>query len=478
MRNFICSLVAIFLLWGCHAKPSSSIENTTSQHTITSLKNFKKGVVIDSVICSDDASQIYSIYLPTKYDTSKKWPIIYFFDPHGVGNLPVHIYKDLAEKYGFILAGTYNSKNGTPWENSEKAAQALMKDTWIRLSLDNNRLYTFGFSGGAMVASMVAIRDGGISGVIACGGGFPEQHPPIKEPFSFISFVGNKDFNNMPVKQLDKLLDSTSIPHQLIVFNGKHQWAPVTYIEEAFQWLDVDAMRMKTLPKNDSMVKSIREKFVKEAEGFYKEGNMVQEYYTYKKLLNYLRDLDELGNYANKVHELENSEKLEKYFTNEQTFEAQEAQEILEFRGHLSTMDETWWENKISIMKSIVKHDTSSPVALQTQRMLSYLSLVMYMGADNEFKTRNYSAASYFVGLYALVDPQNPEHSYLSASLDMMDHESAKALSMLKEAVKLGFSDSRRLEQDSNFVSLHNSKEYKKLLQEIADKPERLDMTK
>ena len=482
MRYSICLFISTFFLCGCHSKSSSSKENDVSnvplRQSTEVLKPLKKGIVIDSVVCADDSSQIYAVYLPTKYDTTKKWPIIYFFDPHGVGNLPVKLYKDLAEKYGFILAGTYNSKNGMPFDVSDKAAQALMKDTWLRLSLDSKRLYTFGFSGGAKVASMVAISDGGIAGVVACGGGFPEEHPPLKQSFSFISFVGDEDFNNMTVRQLDKLLDSTSLAHQLIVFHGKHQWSPVSYIEQAFQWLDADAMRMKTMPKNDSIIKSIKEGFLKEAADYHQEKNMVEEYYTYKKLLNFLRDLDDMGKYADKVHQLENSPVLEKYFNDEATFEAQEAQEFLEFRAHLSKMDQAWWNNKVSIMKKLIERDSVSPVGLQTQRMLSYLSLVMYMGASNELNTHNYAGASYFNGLYAMVDPENPEHSYLSACLDMTDNNSSKALQMLHEAVKLGFSDSRRLEQDSTFASLHNAPEYKRLLKEMASKPEQLDMTK
>ena len=117
-------------MWGCHGKSSSAKgNNSTSEplrHSGADLKPFKKGIVIDSVICADDSSQIYAVYLPAHYDTNKKWPVIYFFDPHGVGNLPVLIYKDLAEKYGFILAGTYNSKNGMPWESSEKSAEACV----------------------------------------------------------------------------------------------------------------------------------------------------------------------------------------------------------------------------------------------------------------------------------------------------------------------------------------------------------------
>jgi hypothetical protein len=480
MRYTVYFLVLILSLCGCHAKSSSSGRNNlpgdAENRRSMPSKPLPKGLVIDSVICSDNSSQIYSIYIPSNYDTTKKWPIIYCFDPHGNGNLPVKLYKDLAEKYGFILAGTYNSKNGMAWENCETASQALMKDTWMRLSLDNNRLYTCGFSGGAMVASMIAISEGGIAGVISCGGGFPQDHS-IKQPFTYISLVGEKDFHYVSVKQLDKLLDSTSLTHQFIVFDGKHQWPPQLCLEQAMQWLDMDAMRTKIMPKNDSMIKSIQDRLILEAEDWHKKRNIVQEYYTYKELLNYMRDLADMGKYAAIIQQLENSETLQKYLRDEETLEAEEDQEILEFRAHISRMDETWWENKISIMKKLVYADSTSPEALQTQRMLGYLSLEMYMGSVSELNERNYAASSYFVNLYDMVDPENPEHSYLNACLDMIDHQSDKALDLLNDAVKQGFSDSRRLENDSNFVALHDKPEFKKLLKEIASKPEKLDMT-
>jgi len=481
MRYSICFFITAFFLFGCHSKSSSSKENTvqneTPKYSRTMLKPLKQGIVIDSVFCADDSSQIYAVYLPTKYDTLKKWPIIYFFDPHGVGNLPILLYKDLAEKYGFILAGTYNSKNGMQWENSEMAARAFIKDTRLRFSLDNSRLYSCGFSGGAMVASMVAISDGGIAGVITCGGSMPSDHP-LKQPFSYISFVGDKDFHYVSVKQLDKALDSSPLAHQLIVFNGKHQWPPASSLEKGFQWLDVDAMRMKTMQKNDSIIKSIREQFINEADEWHKKGNAVQEYYAYKMLLNFLRKIDDVDKYSDKVKQLENSEPLKKYFKEEESLEADESQKLDEFRAHLSQMDKSWWDGKISEMKKLIEKEPASPASLQTQRLFSYLSLVMYMQASGEFNNRNYPAASYFVELYAMVDPENPEHSYLSACLDMTDHNSAKALQMLQNAVKLGFSDVKRLQKDSNFVSLHDAPEFKNLLNEIASRPEKLDMTK
>ena len=204
----------------------------------------------------------------------------------------------------------------------------------------------------------------------------------------------------------------------------------------------------------------------------------MQEYFTYKKLVNFLHGVDDVGEYKSKVHQLENLAALKKYFKDEEIIEEHESEQIDEFKSQLSHMDQAWWNSKIPSMKKRIERDTVSPEALQTQRMLGYLSLIMYMEASGEFNARNYPAASYFVGLYAEVDPKNPEHSYLGACLDMTNHNPTHAMEMLQGAVKLGFSDSKRLQADSNFVTLHKTPEYKKLLKEIAAKPEKLDMTK
>src|SRR5581483_9854225 len=265
MKRKYCTLLAL-LIWGCHNPSSSSntAEGTNvssnSNQSQTSAKPLDKGMT-DTVVCANDLSQRYAVYVPSSYDSKKHYPIIYFFDPHGVGNLPLRVYKDLADKYGYILAGTYNSKNGMQWPESEKAAQAMMQDSWGRVSVDNNRIYTFGFSGGARVASSVALYDGGIAGVVACGGAFPERNPSFKTQFCFLGFVGERDFNYVEMKSVDKQLDQTSLAHQLMVYHGKHQWPPASVAEQAFQWLDANAMKLKLIPKNDSLLKAIKEQF-------------------------------------------------------------------------------------------------------------------------------------------------------------------------------------------------------------------------
>lgn len=75
---------------------------------------FEKGKVIQNVTCRKDITQSYSLYLPSKYNKDQKWPVVYAFDSHGKGLIPVELFKDEAEMYGYIVVGSNNSKNGTP----------------------------------------------------------------------------------------------------------------------------------------------------------------------------------------------------------------------------------------------------------------------------------------------------------------------------------------------------------------------------
>ena len=52
----------------------------------------EKGKIIEHVICKNDINQNYSLYLPSDYTPDKKYPIIYFFDPHAKGKKVISHY--------------------------------------------------------------------------------------------------------------------------------------------------------------------------------------------------------------------------------------------------------------------------------------------------------------------------------------------------------------------------------------------------
>jgi len=86
--------------------PACSTDQASQQATAIA-----KGQIVEKVECLDDSSQSYELYLPSNYTPERKWPILYALDPGARGKIPVEHFKEAAEKYGWILAGS-NKRSG------------------------------------------------------------------------------------------------------------------------------------------------------------------------------------------------------------------------------------------------------------------------------------------------------------------------------------------------------------------------------
>src|SRR4249920_1229993 len=112
------------------------------------------GVVLRKIVALTNPEQSYALYLPSAYSPDKRWPIVYAFDPGARGSTPLELMKEAGERYSYILVGSNNSRNGS-WKLEAEAAEAIVKDTHARLSVDDQRVYLAGFSGGARVAAQI-----------------------------------------------------------------------------------------------------------------------------------------------------------------------------------------------------------------------------------------------------------------------------------------------------------------------------------
>jgi dienelactone hydrolase len=212
----------------------------------------RPGELTREVRCAANAEQSYALYLPKNYTVSRRWPIVYAFDPAAHGSVPLELMKDAAEKYGYILAGSNNSRNG-PRKPQGEAAQAMIQDAHARLAIDNGRSYFAGFSGGARVAASIAQVCQCAAGVLLSGAGFPQGSPPSRETtFPVFAAVGTYDFNYAEVVQLDAKLQTLGYAHFMRRFDGPHQWATAAVMEEAFAWFRLVAMKEGHEPRDDT----------------------------------------------------------------------------------------------------------------------------------------------------------------------------------------------------------------------------------
>lgn len=196
------------------------------------------GQIVDSVECASDNGQHYALYLPSNYKPSRQWSVILAFDPQARGRVPVERYQQAAEKYGYIVAGSLNSRNG-PWEPAMNAAKVMTADVKARFSIDPKRVYTAGMSGGARVAMKIALESRQIAGVFASSAGFPDQFIP-HPPFAVFGSAGTDDFNHLEMYQLDRRMTS---PHRVLYFEGGHTWLPAEMALQAVEWMELQAMK-------------------------------------------------------------------------------------------------------------------------------------------------------------------------------------------------------------------------------------------
>ena len=101
-----------------------------------SAQNPKPGEVQPSVTVQADANYSYALYLPSNYTAQKRWPILLAFDPFGRGDAPVKLFQAGAEKYGFILVGSNNSRNFSDPSNS---IRLMWNDVIHRFAIDPRR---------------------------------------------------------------------------------------------------------------------------------------------------------------------------------------------------------------------------------------------------------------------------------------------------------------------------------------------------
>src|SRR5947207_8022137 len=187
-----------------------------------SAQELPRGEIVDDVRCQQDASQHYALYLPSYFNPSRQWPVILAFDGSGRGRQGVERYRAAAEKYGYVLAGSNNSRNG-PWNVAIDAAAAMTADIKRRFPIDAKRMYMAGMSGGARVAIMLAQNSSEIAGVFASSAGYSTAFHK-SERFPLFGSAGTEDFNYREMRAVDRLMTS---PHRVEIFEGGHTWLPV-----------------------------------------------------------------------------------------------------------------------------------------------------------------------------------------------------------------------------------------------------------
>ena len=435
-------------------------------------KNLPTKEIIDTVRCEDNPTYSYSLYLPGKYSDTQKWPIIYVFDPGARGHLAVGYFQPAAERLGYIIACSNNSRNHLPMSEISQAYIAVQTDVETRFSIDSNRIYTSGFSGGARVAAMMALNDKMISGVIACGAGFPDNPDKYGVPsFNYIALVGNYDMNYDEMFQLEKKLNDLGVINELRVFDGVHDWPPSDVLEEAVEWQELQAMNKGKLTKDTNFINALHDKYRNRASFLLKQGDIREAVRCYNSINKDFPEMTDAGSQKKLDSLLESNDykksvaKWEKSISMEQEYQrslipalTKQARE-----GALPDSIRKWWKSQIVALQSLEKGREVNK-QLMASRVINLLKFYCFEIGREYMNSKMYGAASVCYQVELLIEPENQYAWYLLARVYAMNNEKKESLRSLKMAFKFGFDDKNSIEKDPAFASLKDEEQFKKIM--------------
>jgi len=379
---------------------------------------FALGVAIPKVTTLVDSQQSYALYLPTSYSREKIWPVVYVFDPAARGGLAVQQFQHAAQLHGFIIAASNNSRNG-PWAPELEAANAVVRDTQQRLSVDLKRIYFAGFSGGARVASQLAQICKCAAGVLLSGAGFSRGSVASQgSPFAVFSAVGNADFNYSEIIPLQDTLQKAAFASWLRVFDGSHQWAPPEIMDEALAWFRVQSMKTQRAPRDDEFLAAQFLSAQNRALLFEKDGDLLAAWREYRQIAATYDALRQVSAIRAKATELEKEKALKDVVKHEKNdFEEQErlSNEIL---AAFSATDRADSQQSEALARALVQakdlrlraaNEKKPQRALVFKRALAGVFIGSMESGGDALEKKNYASAAQ---QFACATEANPESEW------------------------------------------------------------------
>ena len=430
---------------------------------------------ITRVVTVDDPAQSYALYLPSKYSPDRRWPVIYAFDPFARGKTAVEVYREAAEKYGYIVVGSNNAKNG-PTAAELEAAQAMWNDTHHRLAIDKDRVYVTGLSGGARAATTFALYcyTCAVAGVIAHGATYPvNQKQPGNDHFLYYVAIGDQDFNYPEVVALRRKKDEAGAPYKIKVYPGPHQWAPPEIATDALEWLELKAMQAGTEKTDTAFVQKRFDATKDAATQSEQRGDTMDEFYALHSLAFDFKGLENVTEFENKLAQFKNSKSWKTALRNEQREVEDQASFTTTASGELGQLasdqdSQAGLRSHIASVLSDLRRRSKSTGGdhLVCSRAFTQLWIQGIEAGQEEFRNNRFAQAALYFDLMAEASPDQAWPLVLLAEAHARAGNKKSALKALEEAQHRGLKNPQALAQDPELSSLASDPAFQKIVQQ------------
>jgi hypothetical protein len=389
----------------------------------------------------------------------------------------VELYKEAAEKYGYIIAGSNNSRNGSG-ALELAAAQAIWNDTHQRLALDNGRVYSMGLSGGARFATFFALdcTTCSITGVIAQGAGYPAvKARPADDRFLYYAVIGEEDFNYPEIMELRDKKETEGAQFKVKVYSGSHQWAPPPVVEDAMEWLEAKAMQAGKEKPNPEFIQQQISKLQAEASQAGQSNDILGQYYALRSLTFDFKGLVDVSHFKEQFETLKASKAYKQARHDEQQqIEKQRSLTTAAITdisqlGQQSGMETDLAKQRILTVFSDLRRQAKSGKRdrLVYMRALGALYIEGMEDGQEAFRSNELDRAADYFELMADAAPDQSWPLLLLAETRVKMRNKKAAFKALEQAVKRGVKSADTLTSDPELAPLSGEPAFQKIVQSI-----------
>ena len=126
-------------------------------------QSLQVGKVTENLVVQSHPDQSYAVFLPGNYTPDKAWPTVFCLDPRARGKSAIERFVQGAEKYGYVVLCSNNSRNGLNWPTIAEIFTNFWDDAHTRFNIDEKRTFAAGFSGGFASQPLTPV---GVEGVL------------------------------------------------------------------------------------------------------------------------------------------------------------------------------------------------------------------------------------------------------------------------------------------------------------------------
>ncbi len=383
----------------------------------------------------------FSIYTPKNFSESQSLPVIYFFDPHADGKLPLDKYSALADELNLFLVGCNSSQNGMSMEESGAAANAMITDCSKRMPINTAAQIVAGFSGGSKVACVTAMQHHFLSGLIACSGSVFEENA-FADSLAIASVVGQKDFNYHEMVAFNKAVSSN--PHIYIETSNTHEWPPADAMKMAFQFQILQTVAQKKLASDESLVKKWRHEWNDVISHYEMKKDVNMTHQTLSNAVESFKTTGDISAWQNKLMVIEKSSDYNRYVTKQRNIIYQEKEMLKMLKDAFVNQNISWWEKEISDLKTGEKQAGDPMISSMNGRLLGYIGIAAY-SYSKQLVNENHKEAGKVLAIYKTAEPDNAEGWFLSAVYEANNNHNEQALHDFQKALEKGFKEQSRI---------------------------------